>query len=422
MEVLSILNIIVGILFTVCTGYQMVFAVLRLFGKIRDHGETQRQCHYGVLIAARNEEKVVGHLIDSIKRQDYPSELVDVYVIADNCDDDTAAVAQAHGARVFVRFNKEQVGKGYALKALLQHIREDYPDVKYDGYFIFDADNLLHKNYIKEMNRVFSNGNHIVTGYRNTKNYDDNWITAGYGLYFLRESEQLNRERDYVGVSSFVSGTGYLFASELLGDEGDWRWLCLTEDLQFTADMISRGERVAYCYDAILYDEQPRSFMASLIQRRRWIKGYFQTLKLHGKALVNGLFKRRSFSCYDMLMNLAPLVLTTLNIILNIALLITGLTSDREHMWIFIVSFFMSLGGAYLVLYLLGLMSAITERKRIRASMGKIIMYSFSFPIFVFTFCFSVIMAAMGKVTWQPVRHSVSVGIEDIDKDHNGAK
>ena len=416
MEVLSILNIIIGILFTVCTGYQMVFAILRLFGRIRKYPDTSKQCRYAVLIAARNEEPVVGHLIDSIKQQDYPAELVDIYVVADNCSDNTAAICEEHGARVLVRFNKEQVGKGYALKALLQFIRTEYPDEKYDGFFIFDADNLLDVNYIKEMNRVFANGNRIVTGYRNTKNYDDNWITAGYGLYFLRESEQLNRERDFCHVSCFVSGTGYLLSSELLGDDGEWKWLCLTEDLQFTADMISRGERVAYCYDAILYDEQPRGFMASLIQRRRWIKGYFQTLKLHGGALVRGLFKRHSFSCYDILMNLAPLVLTTLNIIFNTLMLIIGISSDQEHMWMFVVSFCLSLGGAYGVLYLLGLMSAITERRRIRASMGKIIFYTFSFQIFVFTFCFSVVMAAMGKVTWQPVRHSVSVGIEDMQK------
>ena len=414
MAVLSIIILVFGTLFGVLSCYQLIFAVMRLFGKIRDHGDTKKLNRFAVLIAARNEEAVVGHLIDSIKRQNYPAELVDVYVVADNCDDNTAAVCEAHGARVMVRRNTQQVGKGYALKALLHHIRESRPDTKYDGFFIFDADNLLDENYIKEMNRVFSNGNRIVTGYRNTKNFGDNWITAGYGLYFLREGEQLNRERDYVGASAFVSGTGYLFAADILGDDYDWRWLCLTEDLQFSADMVSRGERISYCYDAVLYDEQPTGFMASLVQRRRWIKGYFQTLGIHGKALLKGVFQKHIFACYDLLINTGLLAMTLVNILANLAMMIVGLASDREHIWMFLLSFGMCLGGSYLLLFILGLLAAITERDRIHCSKGKRILYTFTFPIFVLTFCISLAMAAFGKVVWKPVRHSVAVSIDDM--------
>ncbi len=69
---------------------------------------------FAVLVAARNEEAVIGQLIESIQMQDYPSELVDVYVVADNCDDSTASVAREKGAFVYERFNKVHVGKGYA--------------------------------------------------------------------------------------------------------------------------------------------------------------------------------------------------------------------------------------------------------------------------------------------------------------------
>ena len=416
MQALSIIIIVFGVLFGLMAGYQAVFAILRLFGKIRRHGATKKLNRFAVLIAARNEEEVVGHLIDSIKRQNYPAELVDVYVIADNCDDTTAQVCEEHGARVFVRFNKELVGKGYAIRELLNRIRETYPEEQYDGFFIFDADNLLDVNYIKEMNRVFSNGYRIVTGYRNTKNFGDNWITAGYGLYFLREGEQLNRIRDFLGSSAFVSGTGYLFSADILGEDWDWRWLCLTEDLQFTADMVSRGEKVAYCYDAILYDEQPLGFMASLVQRRRWIKGYFQTLGLHGKALLRGLFKRHIFACYDVLINVAVLVMTLVNIFANLAMMIVGIAADREHMWMSILSFGMCLGGSYLMLYLMGLLATVTEWKRIHCSKGKKIAYTFTFPIFVLSFSISMVMATFGTVTWKPVKHSVSVSIDDMGK------
>lgn len=113
---------------------------------------------FAVLVAARNEEAVIGQLIESIQMQDYPSELVDVYVVADNCDDSTASVAREKGAFVYERFNKVHVGKGYALNYLLSAMKEDGKREVYDGYFIFDADNLLEKNYIKEMNRTFCDG------------------------------------------------------------------------------------------------------------------------------------------------------------------------------------------------------------------------------------------------------------------------
>ena len=141
METLSIINFLMAALFTVCYCYQAVFALVRLLGKRRTF-TAKKLCRYGVLIAARNESAVIGQLIDSIHGQDYPQDLVDVYVVADNCTDDTARIAREHGARVFERFNKLQVGKGYAMAFLLGKIREERPE-GYDGYFIFDADNLL---------------------------------------------------------------------------------------------------------------------------------------------------------------------------------------------------------------------------------------------------------------------------------------
>ena len=146
---------------------------------------------------------MIGQLLDSIRAQDYPADLFDIYVVADNCTDATAEVCRARGAFVHERQDKVKVGKGYALNWLLERI----PVKKYDGFLVFDADNLLRPDYLTEMNKTFSAGYSIVTSYRNTKNYGDNWISAGYGLWFLREARYLNGARMALGSSCAVSGT-----------------------------------------------------------------------------------------------------------------------------------------------------------------------------------------------------------------------
>lgn len=168
MKALSYINFTLALAFTLCCCYQVFYALVRLMGK-RRRFQAQKLCRYAVLIAARNEESVIGQLIDSIKRQDYPGDLVDIYVAADNCDDRTAEIAAEHGAVVYQRENRGLIGKGYVLHFLIQKIREEHSDKCYDGYFVFDADNLLAPNYITEMNKVFSSGNKVVTGYRNSK-------------------------------------------------------------------------------------------------------------------------------------------------------------------------------------------------------------------------------------------------------------
>ena len=414
METLSTINFLMAALFAACCCYQAVFAVVRLLGKRRRFSAV-KLCRYAVLIAARDESAVIAQLIESIRSQDYPAELLDIYVVADNCSDNTAQIAQEHGARVFQRFNKNQVGKGYALAFLLGKIHEEYPQDHYDGYFVFDADNLLDPHYVTEMNKVFSSGEQVVTGYRNTKNYGDNWITAGYGLYFIRESEYLNRPRDFLGTSCAVSGTGFLFSQEILDQVGGWEYFLLTEDLEFTADLITRGKRIAYCPDAVIYDEQPTKFIPSINQRSRWVKGYLQVVAKRGGDLVRTMLVDGSFAAFDMLMCTIPaVVITVLSILVNAAMFVVGMVTARNQMDIFFASVTLSCVNSYLVLLLMGVMPLVTEWNRIRCSTGKKIGYLFTFPFFIFSFGIAMVVAVCGNIQWKPIKHSVALSIGDM--------
>ena len=239
---LRTINAVISALFFICYTYQFLYIPLVLAKKPKPLTAPDRPHRYAVLIAARNEENVISGLLDSLRAQTYDMSLVTVFVAADNCTDRTAAIARAHGAVVYERFNQLNVGKGYALDFLLQNIGADYPE-GFDGYFVFDADNLLAPDYIERMNEMFSNGHQIVTSYRNSKNFGGNWISAGYALWVLRESRYLNGARNRLGSSAAVGGTGFLFSQRVLDESHGWRFYLLTEDIEFSVYHILRGEK-----------------------------------------------------------------------------------------------------------------------------------------------------------------------------------
>ena len=217
---ISIFNLIIFIIFTVFYSYQIFYVFVALFNKSKNFNASINH-KYAVVIAARNESAVIAQLINSIKKQNYPGELLDIYVVADNCTDNTAAVAKKAGAIVFERFNKQLVGKGYALDYAFKNILKS--NKCYEGYFVFDADNLLDENYVSEMNKVFDKGYKIITSYRNSKNYDTNWLSAGYSLWFLREAKYLNNSRMILNTGCAISGTGFMVSDEIIRKNNGWK-------------------------------------------------------------------------------------------------------------------------------------------------------------------------------------------------------
>ena len=359
------------------------------------------------MICARNEEAVIGDLIDSIHRQTYPAELLHVYVMADNCSDHTALIARQKGAVVYTRTNTELIGKGYAMEELMKYIRVDRPK-GYDGYFVFDADNILAPDYMEQMDRKFAEGHDIITSYRNSKNYGDNWISAGYGLYFMRENRYLNDTRDHLGISCTVSGTGYMFSHRIAESIDNWPFHTLTEDLEFTADQIVQGQKIAFCNDAVFYDEQPTSFRQSWNQRMRWAKGYLQVAHKYGKDLIRNAL-HGSFSAFDMAMSIMPaFFLTIFSIVCNLLMITIGIYHG-DSLSIALTSLAYLIGEAYLTLFFVGAMVIISEWKRIHTTSFKKILYGFSFPIFMFTYIPIAFVSLFAKPEWKPVKHTRSI-------------
>lgn len=413
MEFVVYFNFVISVIFTFCYFYQFVYVFIGLFKKTKPLTATKDH-RYAIVISARNEANVIGNLIDSIHSQKYPKELIDVFVVADNCNDDTADVARFHGATVYERSNNELVGKGYALDWLFKRIKADHPDAGHEAYIIFDADNIVDPNFIAEMNKAFDNGYRILTSYRNSKNYGENWISAGYSLWFLREAKFLNNSRMKLGTSCAISGTGFLVSADIIDKNNGWIHHLLTEDIEFTADNIIKGETIGYCENAVLYDEQPVDFYQSYLQRLRWSKGFYQVFAKYGGKLFKGMLKG-SFACYDMLMTVSPAMLLTLaSTVINLVAIVLGIIGDPEHLPMLFKALAQTLLGFYFMFFALGLITTITEHNQIRCPWGKRIGYMFTFPLFMLTYVPISVIALFKRVKWEPIKHSVSMTVSDI--------
>lgn len=413
MQLITSINYFIWLIFVVCYLYQMYYILVPYIKKDKPLKEPKAN-RFAVLISARNESGVIKQLLDSIRSQTYPTELVDIYVVADNCTDNTAEIARECGANVYERFDTVNVGKGYALNYLLREINRKYGDEHYDGFFVFDADNVLDPHYIEEMNKTFSSGYDILTSYRNSKNYGDNWISAGYSLWFLRESKYLNYSRMLLNTSCAISGTGFMFSKDIAKELNGWKYYLLTEDIEFTVDHVINNYKIGYAKNAVLYDEQPKEFNQSVRQRMRWAKGYYQVLCNYGSKLIKGIFKDKSFSCYDMSMSIMPaMVLTIFSAVINITAIFVGLLADISIAPV-IESIMGGFVSMYITMYTIGAITTISERKNIYTSTWKKILYTFTFPIFMMTYIPITFVALFKKVEWKPIVHSQSKTLADI--------
>ena len=397
----------IGIVFSILFAYQIIYALIGLFMKPVVHGKGDNN-RFAVIISARNESAVIENLINSIKAQTYPQELIEIYVVADNCDDDTAEICRGCGVNVYERFNKEKVGKGYAMDYLFEKIFEKVGNDHYDGFFVFDADNILEPDFIEQMNNTFSAGYKVVTGYRNSTNFGANWISAGYGVNFIKEARYVNYSRMILKSSCAISGTGFLMHKDLLKKSGGWKYYLLTEDIEFTVATILDGEKIGYCHKAVFYDEQPETFVQSWNQRLRWAKGFLQVFRHYGGKLIKGIFtnKGNRLACLDLTLKTMPVSAVILvMIIANIVNIVMGVVSGEMNMWGVIVGFWNILFGGYGTFMFMGALTVITEWKYINCTNPRKILYIFTFPFYMATYLPIGIVALFKKVEWTPIKH-----------------
>ena len=294
-HILDIVMIPVQIIMFLFTLYYFIIGFCGLWRRSEKKILTPKKS-FAIIVAAHNEHAVIGQLVENLHHQDYPKELYDIFVIDDNCSDNTAEIAENAGAKVCVRTHPTKKSKGYALEWMFERLFK--MERKYDAVCIFDADNLVHPRFLLEMNNRLLKGDRIIQGYLDAKNPYDTWVSGTFAIAFWVIDHIVHLAKTQIGLSSVLGGTGMCIASDVLQKYG-WRATCLTEYMEFTMKSLAEGIKTTWAHDAIVYDEKALTFKQSWNQRKRWAQGQFDVANRYiPKMLIEG-WRHKDIKMWD---------------------------------------------------------------------------------------------------------------------------
>lgn len=398
-------NIMISIMF-VYYSWPLLCDIISIFCKKKQYPAAD-PFRFAVLICARNEEKVIGNLLDSLARQDYPREYMTVFVVAHNCTDDTARIARERGAVVFERNCPEEALKGDALHYGVAQITKTCPGM-FDALCVFDADNVAGRTFLREINAALHSGADVAQGFRNSKNYHENAVSELFGAYWYQIMLCQNLPHTAMGLPSTIGGTGFAVTMEALG--GEWKTFTMLEDIEFTAQMVLRGKKCILAPFAIFYDEQPTSWKTGIRQRYRWSAGGYQVLRLYLPRMIKAVPVRGAQAVKmipDLLINPIMLVSLTGYILLGI---INGVTGGAGSVLQYLLH---SLGFIWIVVLPLTLILFWRERMNPLKNLWTILL----FPYFlVLSMPLSLPALFDRNPKWKPVPHSDVSTIETLEK------
>ena len=235
-------------IFGILLAYRSVYLIVGLFGRARRFPQAPQDKRYCFVFCARNEEKVIGNLIDSTRELNYNQELIDILVLADNCSpmDKTAEIARQKGCLVYERQDTTKCRKGYAMQWLFAQLKHDLPQgiETYYAYIFMDSDNVMAKDFLNRLNDAFQAGYDVATGYRNIKNPSENWLTALGAFNMYRAPLASARARSLFRCNHQITGTGYGIRSAWLRD--GWHCTMLSEDHEMTTRLMASDPKLSF--------------------------------------------------------------------------------------------------------------------------------------------------------------------------------
>ena len=389
--------------------YGAYFALTGLFTFFKNRtviGAAAPKTKFAVLIPARNEESVIGDLLDSLNNQQYPSDMYKVYAVINNCTDRTKQRALEYGAEIIECEGKISC-KGDVLKYAFNRLRS----TDTDAFIIFDADNVVHPDFLSAMNNVYASGHYVAQGRKDTKNMGDNWISASYSLFYNLQNFFYNRSRTHIGAAATINGTGFMVAKHLVEDGFEPH--TVTEDIELALMCLLKGHKVVYTDAAVTYDEQPTDFRTAWHQRKRWSRGIIQCLIRYSPSLFKRFITEREFSSLDkILFTVSPImqIFALIPTIMTVVIFAGGFARG------FIIDSMMFSTIAGLVIgYVITVVMCIFTVVRYRQSLKEALSGVFMFMVFMLSWIPINICCNVRKNRgWVPVKHCRRVDLGEL--------
>jgi 1,2-diacylglycerol 3-beta-glucosyltransferase len=302
------------------TAYLDALTVAAAFGRPSGVSTDRPPRHrFAVLVPAHNEELLIGRLLDNLQQLDYPRDLYEVCVVADNCTDRTATLARAAGATVYERVDPTHRAKGYALRFLLEQLGT----TNYDAFVILDADSVVSPNFLRSMDARLCSGSNVIQAHYSVLNADEASVAglrsaALAAVHYLRPLG-----RATLGLSCGLKGNGMCFAAEIL-ERFQWTWFTLAEDVEFHLALVSQGLRVDFAPEATVLADMPLTLDQATSQNDRWERGRLQLVKQYVPRLTLDALRHRSLLRLDAAIEqlIPPL---SIPFALSVAVLLSGL-------------------------------------------------------------------------------------------------
>ncbi|EIR3695439.1 glycosyltransferase family 2 protein, partial [Enterococcus faecalis] len=248
------------------------------------------------LVPAHNEQSVIRETIETLLKQNYRRKLYDIVIIADNCTDNTANIVKEYkekGVILFENYSEpdEPRGKPHAIAKFINTDKWK----EYDFISFIDADNIVHPDYLKEMNSysIFNPNLTVIQGYLGMKNVFSSITATGYAAVYFITNRAVQFANQRLGWNAAIGGTGFILKTEYLKEYG-WNPKSYTEDFELQVELSISGKSSSWNHFAIVYDEKPNSVIASHRQRTRWAQGHWYVAITSTWKQVISLFKSKN--------------------------------------------------------------------------------------------------------------------------------
>ena len=304
---------ILGIYVTLHAIYTSFLLIANFVYKNKPEISSKPETKFAIIIPAHNEEIFLPRLIGSLEKQDYPNELFEIIVVADNCSDRTKEVVSTIGIAILERNDKENIGKGFAIKYALDHLSID----KYDAMFIVDADSVLQSDGLKRLDKVVQDGGTLIQCYNGVVNPDSSWFSRLMNVSRTISNEILEPAKEKLQLSSHLMGNGMCFHKNIIAEHG-WDAFSVGEDWEYYAKIIHNGGRIAYAKDVRVYHQESSSLKQATPQRIRWSSGRFEILRKYGFRILFEGFVEKNFLKIDASL---PFLLPNPSLAINLTIL-----------------------------------------------------------------------------------------------------